>query len=71
MPAPAPTPARDVNRLEPDVLDGSMTPSDLVFALEHLHFGRNRNALGALRIDRQVRDFLVAALRRNGLACSR
>jgi hypothetical protein len=68
-----PAPTHDYfNTLESDILNADMTPSDLVFALEHLHFGRNRNALGTLRIDRQVRDYLVAALRRNhGPACSR
>jgi hypothetical protein len=46
----------------------TMTRSDLVFALEHLHFGSRRNdgrELGALKIDRAVRDFIVTALRRN------
>jgi hypothetical protein len=56
-------PAHDFSTIEPEVLDEDMTPGDLVFALEHLHFGRN--ALGSLRIDRQVRDYLVAALRRH------
>jgi hypothetical protein len=34
----------------------------LAFVLEHLHF--NRDALGTLRLDRGVRDYLVDALRR-------
>jgi hypothetical protein len=39
-----------------------MTASDLVWALENLHFSNRKNALGTLRIDRQVRDFLVRAI---------
>jgi hypothetical protein len=58
--------AHDFSTIEPKILDEDMRPSDLVFALEHLHFGRN--ALGTLRIDRQVRDYLVAALRRHRAA---
>jgi hypothetical protein len=42
-----------------------------VWALENLRFTRDRNALSTLRIDRGVRDYLIAALRRNGPACSR
>jgi hypothetical protein len=42
--------AHDFTTIEPEILDEDMTPGDLVFALEHLHF--NRNALGSLRIDR-------------------
>jgi hypothetical protein len=45
-----------------DVALGVMTASDLVWALEKLRFTRDRNALSTLRIDRGVRDYLVAAL---------
>jgi hypothetical protein len=49
-----------------------MRPEDLVYVLQHLHFARTRDALGTVRIDRGVRDYLIAALRRNhGPACSR
>jgi hypothetical protein len=58
-----PAPAQDFNTLESEILDEDMTPGDLVFALEHLHFGRS--AFSSLKIDRAVRDYLVAALRRN------
>jgi len=34
-----------------------------VFALRHIHFGRNN--LGSLKIDKGVRDFLITALRRD------
>jgi hypothetical protein len=57
----APTPARDFNTLEPDVMDETMTRNDIVFVLRHLHFARN--GLGSLRLDRPVRDFLISALR--------
>jgi hypothetical protein len=59
-------PAPDFSTIEPEILDEDMRPSDLVFALEHLHFGHN--ALGTLRIDREVRDYLVATLHRNHAA---
>jgi hypothetical protein len=62
LPAPA---AHDHHSIELDVLDQDMTASDLVWALENLRFTRDRNALSTLRIDRGVRDYLVAALRRN------
>jgi hypothetical protein len=68
---PAPD-AHDHHSIESDVLDQDMTPSDLVWALENLRFTRDRNALSTLRIDRQVRDYLIAALRStHGPACSR
>jgi hypothetical protein len=59
----APTPARDLNTLEPDdVMDETMTCSDLVFVLQHLHFG-SKSGLGALKIDREVARYLIATLR--------
>jgi hypothetical protein len=68
---PAPDDPRDHHAIEPDVLDEDMTPSDLVWALENLHFSNRQNALSTLRIDRQVRDYLIAALRHtHGPACS-
>jgi hypothetical protein len=50
-------------RIEPEVLDGDMRPSDLVFALEHLRF--SRQDLSVLKIDREVARYLVSALRRD------
>ena len=48
-----------------EFLDENMTCKDLIYVLEHLRFqGRGREALGVLKVDRQVRDFLVRALRR-------
>jgi hypothetical protein len=46
-----------------------MTRDDVAFVLQNLHFAQN--GLATLRLDGPVRDFLVAALRRNGPACSR
>ena len=43
-------------------IDGSMTPSDLVFVLEGLRFGR-RTPLVPLLIDEAARDYLVGMLR--------
>ena len=56
-----PTPPRDFSIREPDVLDESMTRADLMFMLENLHFGQGE--LGTLKIDREVRDYLLDALR--------
>jgi hypothetical protein len=41
------------------VLDGDMTPGDIINALEQLRF---ENGLRAVKLDGAVRDFLVAAL---------
>jgi hypothetical protein len=46
-----------------DELTDDMRPGDLVYVLENLSF-QGRDHLGMLRIDRQVRDYLVDALRR-------
>jgi hypothetical protein len=40
LPKPAPD-SHDFSTLEPDILDESITAADLMFMLEHLHFGRN------------------------------
>ena len=40
LPKPAPD-SHDFSMLEPDILDESITAADLMFMLEHLHFGRN------------------------------
>jgi hypothetical protein len=67
---PLPVPAADLGRLEIDqYLDGDMKPADLIAALEDLTFQRTRDYQCAqpcrlLSIDREVRDFIVAALRR-------
>jgi hypothetical protein len=47
-----------------DIVDADMSRSDLVFVLQNLHF-RERDGLGTLKLDRGVRDFLIAALQRN------
>jgi hypothetical protein len=44
-----------------EFLDENMTRRDLVYVLEHLRFP-GREALGTLRLDRQVRDFLVRSI---------
>jgi hypothetical protein len=33
--------AHNFSTIEPEILDEDMRPSDLVFALKHLHFGRS------------------------------
>ena len=56
----------DTIKVEPTILDGSMTKNDLVFMLENLHFPSRRHgdASKMIEIDKQVRDFLVTALKR-------
>ena len=51
----------EYTQLEPEILDGNCSASDLAFALEHLRFARN--GLCTLRLDRDVARFLVDALR--------
>jgi hypothetical protein len=68
-PSRSAAPAIAAGPAQPDILDEDMSASDIVFVLENLHFGRN--TLAALRLDREVRDYLVAALRRtHGPACA-
>jgi len=54
------TPAPDFDGAV-EFLDENMTRRDLVYVLEHLRFP-GREALGTLRLDRQVRDFLVRSV---------
>jgi hypothetical protein len=61
-----PTETDETHSIESDVLDGDMTPSDLAYMLQHLHFRNGQNALSTIRIDRQVRDFLVRAIALGG-----
>jgi hypothetical protein len=51
-----------------DVVDGDMTPGDIIFVLEHLPF-RDRGAFVPLKLDRHVRDYLLTAVRRKHNAC--
>jgi hypothetical protein len=46
-----------------EIFDGDMTAHDIIAALERLRF---RNGLLAIRLDREVRDFLVASLKNKG-----
>jgi hypothetical protein len=46
-----------------EIFDGDMTARDIITALERLRF---RDGLLAIRLDREVRDFLVAALKNGG-----
>jgi hypothetical protein len=46
-----------------EFLDENMTCKDLIYVLEHLRFqGRGREALGVLKVDRGVRDFLIRSI---------
>jgi hypothetical protein len=45
-------------------LDADMTPADIVDTLNRLHF--TSSTLITIRLDRDVRDFLVAAVTRQG-----
>ena len=63
---PQPDPCRS-HVLEPDVLDGDMRRSDVLFALEHLEF-LHPSSTAIVRIDRDVRDYLLRALDRHASA---
>jgi hypothetical protein len=49
-------------KLEPEVLDESMTRADLAFVLQHLRFGRG--GFSSVKLDVEVRNFLLSALQR-------
>ena len=50
-------------RNEPETLDADMTPADIADTLRRLHF---TGGMMTIRLDREVRDFLVAAVTRQG-----
>jgi hypothetical protein len=63
--------ATAVARNEPGVLDREMTPTDIVEVLKRLNFhwfGQQRT----IKIDKDVRDYLLAAIvaRRGKISCS-
>ena len=49
-------------RQPPIELDGDCRPTDLAEALRELRFDGGNNAFNAIRIDRDVRDYLVSTL---------
>jgi hypothetical protein len=51
------------HKILPDFLDGSMTRTELVAALEDMRFPR-RGGSKSVEIDAAVRDYLVGVLRR-------
>jgi hypothetical protein len=55
--------AYDRIRTEPEVLDADMTPADIVDTLKRLHF---TSGMLTIKLDKDVRDFLVAAVIRQG-----
>ena len=60
--APCPDPARatsNSHHRQPPILSADMTPAELIDVLEHLPFYRGPILL---RVDRDVRDYLVRAL---------
>jgi hypothetical protein len=48
-------------RTEPETLDADMTPADIADTLRRLHF---TGGTLTIRLDKDVRDFLVAAVTR-------
>ena len=54
----------DPIRTEPSTLDYNMTPCDIAAALRDLRFERGHSV--TVRFDRDVRDFLVRAVTRQG-----
>jgi hypothetical protein len=55
--------ALDRIREEPPTIDADMRPSDIANTLKNLRFNDNGGML-IIRIDREARDFLVAAVER-------
>jgi hypothetical protein len=55
---------------EPDILDGDLTPSDLVYMLEHLNLRHGNRVLCTVRLDRDVAVFLARMLRQNSKAAA-
>jgi hypothetical protein len=53
--------AYDRIRTEPEVLDADMTPADIVDTLKRLHF---TSGTLTIKLDRDVRDYLVRAVTR-------
>ena len=51
-----------IERPEADTLEGDMSKADLIYVLESLRF---RNGLLTIKLDRDARDFLVRALRKD------
>ncbi len=52
-----------IHRTPPDFLDGSMTRSELVAALEDIRFPRH-GGTRPVELDADVRDYLLTLLRR-------
>jgi hypothetical protein len=50
-------------RTEPSTLDADMTPGDIADTLKRLHF---TGGTLTIKLDKDVRDFLVAAVTRQG-----
>jgi hypothetical protein len=50
-------------KIEPEILDEDMNRGDLVFALEHLRYGKS--GLSPVKLDAEVARYLVSALRRD------
>ena len=58
-----PKPSYNTQKTPPDFLDGSMTRSELVTALEEIRFPR-RGGTKPIELDADVRDYLIGLLRR-------
>jgi hypothetical protein len=56
-------PAYDRIRTETSTLDADMTPADIVDTLKRPHF---TSGTLTIKLDKDVRDFLVAAVTRQG-----
>jgi hypothetical protein len=59
-----PTEADETHSIEPDILDGDLTPADLAYMLENLNFGHGNRVLCTIRVDREVARYLARVLRR-------
>ena len=58
----------EVTKRRTEIIDGDMTPADILGVLEELKFDYP-STLRAVRLDRDIRDYIVAALRRHTTTC--
>ena len=58
---------RDYDLVRVEVLDADLRPAEVIAVLEELKFS-HPSTLRAVRLDRDIRDYIVAALRRHTAA---
>jgi hypothetical protein len=58
---------RDYDLVRTEILDADLRPAEVIAVLEELKF-TNPGTLRTVRLDRDIRDYLVTALRRHTAA---